>query len=75
MPSEVGRPIYLDQVALDFPDLVIVGGHWLSRMDEAIAVATKHPNVFIDTSAYTADRYPPQLVEFMRHHGSQSTVR
>ena len=27
MPSEVGRPIYLDQVALDFPDLVIVGGH------------------------------------------------
>ena len=52
MPSEVGRPIYLDQVALDFPDLVIVGGHigypWT---DEAIAVATKHPNVFIDTSA------------------------
>ena len=75
MPSEVGRPIYLDQVALDFPDLVIVGGHigypWT---DEAIAVATKHPNVFIDTSAYTADRYPPQLVEFMRHHGSQKVL-
>ena len=27
MPSEVGRPIYLDQVALDFPELKIVGGH------------------------------------------------
>lgn len=27
-PSEVGRPIpYLDEVALTFPDLVIVGGH------------------------------------------------
>ena len=75
MPSEVGRPIYLDQVALDFPDLVIVGGHigypWT---DEAIAVATKHPNVFIDTSAYTADRYPTQLVEFMRYHGSQKVL-
>ena len=75
MPSEVGRPIYLDQVALDFPELVIVGGHigypWT---DEAIAVATKHPNVFIDTSAYTADRYPPQLVEFMRYHGSQKVL-
>ena len=75
MPSEVGRPIYLDQMALDFPDLVIVGGHigypWT---DEAIAVATKHPNVFIDTSAYTADRYPLQLVEFMRHHGSQKVL-
>ena len=55
MPSEVGRPIYLDQVAIDFPELVIVAGHigypWT---DEAIAVATKHENVFIDTSAYTA---------------------
>jgi hypothetical protein len=70
MPSEVGRPIYLDQVALDFPELVIVAGHigypWT---DEAIAVTTKHQNVFIDTSAYTANRYPPQLVEFMRGHG------
>jgi predicted TIM-barrel fold metal-dependent hydrolase len=70
MPSEVGRPIYLDRVALDFPELTIVGGHigypWT---DEAVAVATKHENVFIDTSAYTARRYPAALVEFMRAHG------
>ena len=26
MPSEPGRPIHLDRVALDFPELVIVGG-------------------------------------------------
>jgi hypothetical protein len=48
MPSEVGRPIYLDQVAIDFPELVIVGGHigypWT---DEAIAIATKHENLYI----------------------------
>jgi len=59
MPSEVGRPIYLDQVAIDFPELTIIGGHigypWT---DEAIAVATKHENVYIDTSAYTARRGP-----------------
>jgi predicted TIM-barrel fold metal-dependent hydrolase len=70
MPSEVGRPIYLDQVAIDFPELVVVGGHigypWT---DEAIAVATKHENVYIDTSAYTVRRYPAQLLEFMRGHG------
>lgn len=70
MPSEVGRPIYLDQVALDFPELKVVAGHigypWT---DEAIAIATKHENVFIDTSAYIVKRYPPQLVEFMRAHG------
>jgi predicted TIM-barrel fold metal-dependent hydrolase len=70
MPSEVGRPIYLDQVALDFPELTIIGGHigypWT---EEAIAVATKHEKVFIDTSAYTARRYPPALVDYLRGHG------
>lgn len=71
MPSEVGRPIpYIDQVALDFPELVIVGGHigypWTEEM---IAVATKHPNVYIDTSAYTVSRYPANLVAFLRGHG------
>jgi predicted TIM-barrel fold metal-dependent hydrolase len=71
MPSEVGRPIpYVDQVAIDFPELVIVGGHigypWVEEM---IAVATKHPNVYIDTSAYTVKRYPPRLVEYLKAHG------
>lgn len=75
MPSEVGRPIYLDQVALDFPELVIVGGHigypWT---DEAIAVATKHENVYIDTSAYTVRRYPSQLVDYLRGHGASKLL-
>ncbi|WP_299328968.1 amidohydrolase family protein [Parasphingopyxis sp.] len=75
MPSEVGRPIYLDQVALDFPELVIVAGHigypWT---DEAIAVATKHENVYIDTSAYTVKRYPDALIQFMRRHGRRKIL-
>lgn len=75
MSSEVGRPIYLDRVALDFPDLVIVGGHigypWT---EEAIAVATKHSNFYIDTSAYTARRYPPEIVRFMRTNGKKKVL-
>jgi hypothetical protein len=76
MPSEVGRPIpYIDQVAIDFPDLVIVCGHigypWTEEM---IAVATKHSNVYIDTSAYTVRRYPPQLVEYLRAHGASKVL-
>ena len=75
MPSEVGRPIYLDQVALDFPDLVIVGGHigypWT---EEAIAVATKHQNVYIDTSAYTVKRYPPELVRYLKTNGRKKVM-
>lgn len=70
-PSETGRPVpYLDRVALDFPELVIVGGHighpWT---DEMIGVAWKHDNVFIDTSAYLPRYYPPQLVHFMNTYG------
>ena len=71
MPSDVGRPIpHIDQVAIDFPELIIVGGHvgypWT---EETVAVATKHENVYIDTSAYTVKRYPPELVRFMTGHG------
>lgn len=76
MPSEYGRPIpYLDRVALDFPELTIVGGHvgypWT---DEMIALATKYPNVHIDTSAYKPSRLPPQLVSYMRAHGRKKVL-
>jgi predicted TIM-barrel fold metal-dependent hydrolase len=76
MPSEVGRPIpYIDQIALDFPDLKIVCGHigypWTTEM---IAVATKHKNVYIDTSAYSANRYPKELVQYMATHGKNKVM-
>jgi hypothetical protein len=75
-PSEPGRPIpYLDEVALDFPDLVIVGGHigfpWTAEM---ISLATKYPNVYIDTSAYKPSRYPKELVEYLRGHGKKKVL-
>ena len=75
-PSETGRPIpYIDQVAIDFPELTIVGGHigypWTEEM---IAVARKHEKVFIDTSAYTARRYPPELVRYMQGDNGRRKV-
>jgi predicted TIM-barrel fold metal-dependent hydrolase len=75
-PSEVGRPIpYVDQVALDFPELVIVGGHvgypWTEEM---VAVCRKHENVYIDTSAYTVRRYPPELVRYLQTRGGRRKV-
>ncbi len=75
-PSEPGRPIpYLDQVACDFPDLVIVGGHigypWTADM---ISLATKYDNVYIDTSAYKPSRYPPELVTFIQTHGRRKVL-
>lgn len=75
-PSETGRPIpYVDQVAIDFPELVIVAGHigypWTEEM---VAVARKHENVHIDTSAYTARRYPPELVRYLRSGSGRRKV-
>lgn len=68
MPSETGRPIpYIDEIALTFPELVIVGGHigypWT---DEMLALAWKHENVYIDTSAYLPKYYPMQLQMALR---------
>jgi predicted TIM-barrel fold metal-dependent hydrolase len=75
-PSETGRPIpYIDQVAIDFPELVLVCGHigypWTEEM---VAVARKHENVYIDTSAYTARRYPPELVRYIGSRGGRRKV-
>jgi predicted TIM-barrel fold metal-dependent hydrolase len=76
MPSEPGRPIpYLDEVALTFPELRILGGHigypWT---DEMIALAWKHEHVYIDTSAYLPRYYPPQLLHFMNTYGSDKVL-
>ncbi|MBA4863949.1 amidohydrolase [Streptomyces sp. PSKA54] len=75
-PSETGRPIpYIDQVALDFPELTIICGHigypWTTEM---IAVADKHANVYIDTSAYAAHRYPRELVDYLRGRGRRKVL-
>jgi predicted TIM-barrel fold metal-dependent hydrolase len=60
---------------LDFPELVIVCGHigypWTEEM---VAVARKHENVYIDTSAYTAKRYPPELVAYMKSRSGRRKV-
>ena len=76
MPSEPGRPIpYLDEVALTFPELRIVGGHigypWT---DEMIGLAWKHENVFIDTSAYLPRYYPPALLQFLKTYGKDKVL-
>jgi predicted TIM-barrel fold metal-dependent hydrolase len=75
-PSETGRPIpYIDQVAIDFPELTIVCGHigypWTEEM---VAVARKHERVFIDTSAYTSARIPAELVRYMQSRGGRRKV-
>ncbi len=50
---EVERPIYLDIVAQDFPELRMIAGHggW-PWVQELIAVAWRNKNVYIDIASY-----------------------
>lgn len=75
MPLEPGRPIHLDPVALYFPDLAIVCTHtgW-PWTEEAIALAWKHPNVFLGTSAHAPKYWKPELVKFINSHGQDKVL-
>ena len=70
MPNDPGRPMHLDRVALYFPDLAIVCTHtgW-PWVEEAIALAWKHPNVFLGTSAYAPKYWKAEMVRFINSHG------
>lgn len=50
---EVERPIYLDIVCQDFPELKIIAGHggW-PWVNELVAVAWRNPNMYIDIASY-----------------------
>ena len=50
---DVGRPLYLDRVAIDFPRIRIVArcGGW-PWVPELVGVARRHQNVYIDTSSH-----------------------
>ncbi len=66
LPSEVGRPMLVDQVAIDFPDLKINMSHtgwpWTG---EFCSMLWRHPNVYGDISAYFASTLDSELVKFM----------
>ena len=74
--SDTGRLIpYIEDVLLDFPELVVVGGHvgfpWI---DEVISMAVKFPNFYVDTSAYALHRLPPDFVTFMKGVGQKRVM-
>jgi predicted TIM-barrel fold metal-dependent hydrolase len=62
-------PMYLDDVAADFPDMTIIMAHpsW-PWQDEALSVCLHKPNVYIDLSGWSPKYFPAQLVQ---HANSQ----
>lgn len=66
MASECGRPIGIDRPALYFGRVRFVLSHtgW-PWVDEALAMALKHPNVWLGTAAYPPHHWSPDLVRFI----------
>ncbi|MFC2027542.1 amidohydrolase family protein [Chloroflexota bacterium] len=75
LPSEVGRPMYADQVAIDFPNLTIILSHtgwpWI---EEWMSMLFRHPNVYGDTAGYFPSSYDPRLIEFMNGRGQDKVL-
>jgi uncharacterized protein len=65
MRLKYSNPIYLDDIAADFPDMPIVMAHpSVPWQDEALSVAVHKPQVYIDLSGWSPKYFPPQLVQY-----------
>ena len=75
MPEGWAHPLLIDDVALDFPELRIVGGHtaW-PWCDEMIAVALKDPNVYISVEAHLPRYFEPSLVRYINTRGQDKVM-
>ena len=66
LPSDCGRPMLADEVAIDFPNLRInlshTGWPWI---DEWCSMLWRHPNVYGDISAYFPRGLDERQVRFM----------
>lgn len=66
LPSNIGHPMLVDDVAIEFPDLKInlshTGWPWTG---EFISMLWRHPNVYGDISAYFPKTLDPELVRAM----------
>jgi len=66
LPSWVGHPMEMDQVAIDFPNLRInlshTGWPWV---DEWCSMLWRHPNVYGDISAYFPKALDERQIRFM----------
>ena len=73
--KSVGWPGSIDTIAVDFPDLKIVGIHtgypWEREM---VSVAWKHPNVYIGADCHHPSRFATELVEFIKGDGREKVM-
>jgi len=74
LPS-VGRPIYLDQVAIDFPELKLIGIHiGIPWTEEMISMCWKHENIYTAGDAYAPKYWPESFVHYANSYGKHKVM-
>lgn len=75
MPAEPQRPLYLDEVCLFYPELVLIMAHGADPWwGEAIRLLLKYPNLHMMTSAYLPKYLPPEMIQFMNTRGQDKVM-
>lgn len=71
----VADPILLDQVAIDFPELTLIGIHiGVPWTDNMISMCWKHPNVYTAGDAYAPRHWPKQYVHYANTYGREKVM-
>jgi predicted TIM-barrel fold metal-dependent hydrolase len=74
LPS-VAKPILLDQVAIDFPDLILIGIHiGVPWTEEMISMCWKHDNIYTAGDAYAPKHWPKSYVHYANSYGSHKVL-
>jgi predicted TIM-barrel fold metal-dependent hydrolase len=73
--ANVAKPETLDRVAIDFPELQIIGIHlgwpWTQEM---IAMCFKHENVYMAGDAYAPKHWPAEFVQYVDSWGQDKVM-
>jgi hypothetical protein len=58
-PMDLGRPLYLDRVCIDFPELKVIAGlgGW-PWVPELVGAARRHKNLYVDLAAHRPRNIP-----------------
>jgi predicted TIM-barrel fold metal-dependent hydrolase len=73
--KSVGRPITLDAVACDFPELKLVGIHvGIPWTEEMIAMSFKHRNVYIGCDAHSPKYWPQSFIHYINSYGQDKVI-
>ncbi len=71
----VGRPICLDDIACDLPELKLIGTHvGIPWHEEMIAMAWKHENVYICTDAHSPKYWPESVWKYINSYGQDKVI-